>query len=332
MPLPHPAPDALAPLLVPYAMVSAPECQALAGPLALPNLQALLALLQPEPADEGNDHTLNPPNERALARALGLVQADGLPFADGQIPWAAADSSSPEQAQAWFTPCHFQVGMDQVTLLPTAQLGLGDDHARPLFDALAPFCTEDGIALHYESATRWRAVGEPLRGLRCASLERVSGRALGDWMPDSPANPTGSQLLKRLTNEAQMLFYTHPASDARDAARQYAVNGFWVHGAGAWASAGPLLAPPTELNGLRQAALQGDWAAWAQAWATLDAGPIKTLLTRARAGHAVHLTLCGERHARTWKPPLASSGLARLSRSIQQRLRPQPVVNTLLAL
>jgi hypothetical protein len=87
----------------------------------------------------GDDHSLSPPHERALARALGL------PAADGRIPWAAAQSDTPTAPQAWFSLCHFQVGMDQVTLLPGAQLGLDDADSRALFEAFAPLCAEDGL-------------------------------------------------------------------------------------------------------------------------------------------------------------------------------------------
>lgn len=198
-------------LLIPFAAASAPECQALLSGLALPNLQALLPRLAEQPADRGDDHSLSPPHERALARALGL------PVADGAIPWAAAQSDAPTAPQAWFSLCHYQVATGQVNLLPGAQLGLDAADSRALFDAFAPLCAEDGIALRWDSATEWHASGEPLRGIACASLDRVSGRQVGDWMPQSPANPTGARLLQRLQSEAQMLFYSHPVHDARRA-------------------------------------------------------------------------------------------------------------------
>jgi hypothetical protein len=297
MPLPHPEPDSAQHLLVPFASASAPECHAVLRDLALPNLTALLAALAPQPADTGDDQAFSTPHERALARLLGL------PTDDGKIPWAAAASEQPTQPQAWFTPCHFQVGMDQVTLLPGDRIGLEEADSRALFDALAPFCGEDGIALVYESATRWRAQGEPLRDLMCASLDRVSGRSVADWTPSQGSSP----LITRLQSEAQMLFYTHAVNDRREAARAYIVNGFWVHGAGTLAHPLARVAPPTQPDSLRQAALRADWAAWRAAWLALDAGAIAQALQRVRIGETFLLTLCGERSAQTWAP--APSGL-----------------------
>ena len=291
-------------LLVPFAAASAPECHALLPGLRLPHLSALLARLSPGVTDKGGDHDFSTPHERALAGALGVPEGSDEPTdepIDGMLPWAALDSDAPHQPQAWFTPCHFQIGMDQVTLQTAGQLALGDDHSRPLFEALAPFCAEDGITLNYESPTRWRARGEPLRHLRCASLDRVSGRSVADWTPDTAAGGAGAQLLKRLQSEAQMLFYTHPVNDQREAAREPIINGFWVHGAGVLPEGFHARAPTPEMpQSLRLAALRADWAAWQQAWELLDTSHFQPLLQRARQGAPVTLTLCGERNAQTW--------------------------------
>lgn len=298
MPLSRPETDPAQHLLVPFASASAPECQAVLRDLALPNLTALLAALATQPAYTGDDQAFSTPHERALARLLGL------PTDDGRIPWAAAASEQPTQPQAWFTPCHFQVGMDQVTLLPGDQIGLDEADSRALFDALAPFCAEDGIALVFESATRWHAQGEPLRDPMCASLDRVSGRSVADWTPSQGRSP----LITRLQSEAQMLFYTHAVNDRREAARVYIVNGFWVHGAGALAQPLAYRAPPTQPDSLRQAALRADWSAWRAAWQALDAGAIAQALQRVRGGEPFTLTLCGEHSAQTWTPPPSGLG------------------------
>jgi hypothetical protein len=309
-------------LLIPFASASDPNARALLPQLKLLNLSDLLALLAPEHTDTGDDHTLSPPHERALARSQGLLGPDGLAYGDGLIPWAAAHSDTPQQPQAWFMPCHFQVGMEQVNLLPGEQMGFSESDSRALLAALAPFAAEDGIALRFETPTRWHASGEALRGLACASLDRVSGRQVDAWMAESPANPAGAQLLKRLQSEAQMLFYTHPVNDAREAAGQPSINGFWVCGAGAHTGT-PLLPAAAMPEGLRQAALRADWAAWQAAWEALDATDLHALLQAARQGRPVALTLCGERSAQRWVNAPAGAP-ARLGRFFKQLLGKTP--------
>ncbi|MGE0348137.1 phosphoglycerate mutase [Hydrogenophaga sp.] len=329
MPATHPASEPSPHLLVPFASASDPACRAALPGLQLPCLTALLAELVPVYTDAGDDHSLSPPHERALAQAIGLLRADGCPYGDGLMPWAALEDAQPSTPQAWFTPCHFQVGMEQVTLLPVEQLGLTDGHSRALFDALAPYCAEDGITLRYVSPTRWHARGEPLRGIACASLDRVSGRSVEAWMATSTANPAGSQLLKRLQSEAQMLFYTHAAHDEREAARLHPVNGFWVSGAGALERATTPRPAPVQPDDLRRAVLQADWSAWQQAWAALDAGEIAQWLARARRGEPVTLTLCGERVARRWTNTVPLGAGARIGRQIKKLLGSAPAWKTL---
>lgn len=309
-------------LLIPFAAASAPECQALLPTLTLPHLSAVLARLTEQPADQDDEHSLSPPHERALAHALGL------PVSDGSIPWTAAQSASPEQPQAWFSLCHYQVGMDHVVLLPGAQLALDSADAHALFEAFAPLCAEDGITLRLDSPTEWHACGEPLRGLACASLDRVSGRSVNAWLADSPANPAGARLLKRLQSEAQMLFYTHPVHDARVARGLLPINGFWVHGAGALPGGTTIGSPPDMPDDLRQAALRNDWAAWKSAWETLDGHAIADLQADLLRGETLALTLCGERHARTWTT-VPSGALTRLGRSLKNLFGTAPISDTL---
>lgn len=286
-------------VIVPCAAVGTPEQDPSERPSwpNLPHLAHLLSRLQPQPLDAADEYSLTPPHERARARALGLVAPD-KPFPDGRVPWAAFQAGVTHAACAWFTPCHWQVGMEHVTLQPPDDLALDEATSRALFDALRPWAEEDGITLVFEHALRWRAEGPAFADLPCASLDRVAHRRLDAWLPDGEQTPQAKPLL-RLQNEAQMLFYTHAANDARSARGLTPINGLWISGAGAWNGQSAATAP-TVLDALRKPALQGDWGSWRSAWSALDQGPVADLLTRAEHGDPVQLTLCGERHAQTW--------------------------------
>jgi len=294
-------------VIVPCAAVGTPEQDPTERPTwpELPHLARLLARLQPQALDAADEYSLTPPHERALARALGLVSANA-PFPDGRVPWAAWQAGVTHTACAWFTPSHWQVGMEQVTLQPPDDLALDEATSRALFDALRPWAQEDGITLVFEDAKRWRAEGPAFANLPCASLDRVAHRRLDAWLPDGERTPQARPLL-RLQNEAQMLFYTHAANDARSAKGLAPINGFWISGAGAWSGQANDTAH-TVLDTLRKPALQGDWATWRTAWAALDQGPLADLLARHENGESVQLTLCGERHAQTWATATAPQG------------------------
>ena len=270
-------------LIVPFA--SAPGCREALAATALPTLTRLLNDWTPVARHSGDEYTLTPPHEHALAQALGWPARP-----DGVTPWAARNAGLPGQPCAWFTPCHWSVGMEQVTLLPPDGLDLHADESEALLQALAPWAREDGLHLTLETPLRWRAEGNALRDLPCASLDRVVHRRVDAWLPRAEQAPAIPGLL-RLQNEAQMLFYTHPVNDARQARGALPINGFWISGAGVWD--GDAAAAPTVLDALRAPALAGDWTAWTAAWQALDA----TLAPWAAAAdqHRRQLTLCGER-------------------------------------
>lgn len=290
-------------LLIPFAACNADGCRDAMRTLSLPHLEKLLARLTATHTDTGADDALTPPHERALARAYGLTAADGC------LPWAALqarDRQAPQggasQAWAWITPCHWRMGRDHTLMLHPQSLQLDAQEARQLIDAMRPFFEQDGIALDYDAPTLWLARGELFRGLPTASLDRVIGRDVNEWMTQGD---TG-RALRRLQSEMQMLLYTHPVNEQRERGGLLPVNSFWASGTGALPAGAA--APPPGLrvpHYLRDAALQSQdaqgWTAWADAWRTLDASACARLLADLDEGRRVTLTLCGERSAQTFE-------------------------------
>ncbi|MFD0668920.1 phosphoglycerate mutase [Ramlibacter sp. MAHUQ-53] len=284
-------------LLIPFAVTASPGCaQALEG-LALPALRRLLGRLAVDREDLGTLGDLSMPHERALARAIGL------PATDGRIPWAAwqlrSEGRDPGTAPwAWLTPCHWEVGADRITMRAPQHLQLGEAESRTLMEAMQPYFEEDGMALTWDAPDRWLAQGEMLHELACASLERVVGAVVDDWLPrQREARP-----LRRLQQEMQMFLYTHPANEAREAARLPTVNSFWVSGAGSLPEDAPAHMPAglKMETRLRDAALDGDWTAWTAVWREIDTHELPRLAAALDHGRPVTLTLCGERGSRTW--------------------------------
>ena len=286
-------------IVIPYAAPLGPQCQAALAQLQLPALAALLELLQPTPPLLGSEASLTPLAERVQAKCMGLVGADGL------VPWAALDAEQlglrrvhGDGGWAWITPCHWQINADHVAMDDPRELALSAAESEALREAMQPYFAEDGIQLHPLSNNTWLAHGAMLADLPTASLERVRGGRVDDWMPNQ-----GAQALRRLQHEMQMLLYTHPVNDARTQRGQVPVNSFWVSGTGT-------LADPPVATSAAQAELvqtlaapaqRDDAYAWMQAWAALDAGTLTDLLRHAKANEPVQLTLCGERMATTFE-------------------------------
>jgi hypothetical protein len=199
---------------------------------------------------------LDTPHERALAHALGWA---ALP--DGCLPWAAWHAGITEPGLRLVHPCHWSVGMEQVTLLPPDDLALTEAESRALLAALRPFCEEDGIHLHFETALRWRAEGEVFADLPWASLDRVAHRRVDPWLPNAQRTPQARSCCGCRTKPR--CCSTPTPSTTSGASGQALVNGFWISGTGRLPAdtARPEPCPHRTRLGrhLRPAALQGDW-------------------------------------------------------------------------
>ena len=262
-------------------------------PQVLPHLQQLMQHMAPASRITCEEDSPATPCELALAALNGLVAQPGL------IPWAAFDTGTIGTPCAWIKPGHWQAGADHILLVDPADLALDEATSRTLFEAAAPYCLEDGITLTYVRHDAWLATGEAFRGLPTRSLARVIGRRITPAVFDT--NTPAGVLLRRLQNEMQMLFYTHPVNDARQARGLLPVNSFWITGAGVLDQA---IAPKpgVEVEQRLQAfTLQFDPQAHAQAWAAVDADACARLLAQLKLGIDVRLTLCGNQQAQTYQ-------------------------------
>ncbi len=264
----------------------------------LPNLSALLRQMQPVDETKAAPDTPSLPYELVLARLLGL------PAEPGHVPWAAFETRTLGTPCGWVKPCHLQVGADQVLLGDPALLALDEAESRALMQAAQPYFEEDDIQLTWYPVG-WLATGEPLRDLPGWSMDRVIGRSLTPELLHDGQQDFAPKL-RRLQNEMQMLFYSHPVNDARMQRRLPLVNSFWLTGVGVLDA---LPAPQPNVvveNRLHASALALDEAAHSKAWQAVDADSIAQLLDKLKQGQDIRLTLAGERRAVTYAPRPAS--------------------------
>lgn len=252
--------------------------------LKWPGLGALLAGMTEVQRDAGDEWSLSPPHERAIAAALGWPEADGL------SPWAARQLHAlghEPGMQAWglLTPVHWHLGTEQLSMGDPASLMLDADASRSLLAAVEPLFTSEGFELRWGAAGAWFLGHPSLAVMPCAALDRVIGRNVDPWLPAGPH----ARLVRRLQNEVQMLLYTHPINAERERRGLLPVNSVWLSGCGVHRE-GAGVEPNLDLR-LRGPALNEDWAAWSATWALIDAELAHADIQR--------LTLCGERSSLT---------------------------------
>ena len=212
--------------------------------------------------------------------------------------------------EAIMTPCHWQVGMNEVTLLKPQELALNEDESRQLLSAIQPYFEEDGLQVVYESPLVWRVTGDLLDGLPLASIDRVVGQNIKPWMPEHQRAKT----LQRLQSEMQMLLYQHPVNDERSLKGRWTVNSFWLH------RRLEQLYPDSADFGvaldLRETVEPFNAKLWQQAWQHLDTTLCTSLYQALDQNHEISLSLCSETTWRHYRPQ-AASWLNKLQRLIQ---------------
>lgn len=307
-----PADTSPARVLIPFAFTSDFDEVLRRDGLSLPHLNALLPHLAQRHWLEGDELTPSLPHERLWLHDL-YDPSSPLP---ASMPLAALHASqqgldAAASGWAFIHLCHWQVTPDRIVMGDPAHLQLDEASARAMFRVLQPWFAQDGIALHWDTPTRWLACSPLLADLATASLERVIQRDVRPWLPAVQAAP----ILQRLQTECQMLLYNLPENDARTAHGLPPVNAFWVSGSGAlpadWnAAPAPRLPRWQNRDDLRHTALHGDWHGWKTAWEHLDATVLADLRQRHESGEPITLGLAGERHAVLLETaPAAADGL-----------------------
>ncbi len=153
--------------------------------------------------------------------------------------WQSLDTRN----TAWGTLqlVHWQVGRDDVRLHPELDLRVTPQEHQAIEDSIMPLLREDGFMLETHEFGVWHIASDELAYLQCCELARAAGRDMRE-IQARPMNEAGAAAIKkwhRITNELQMLLYSHPVNDLRAANMQLTLNAVWLSGCGALPSPAP---------------------------------------------------------------------------------------------
>lgn len=316
---------------------------ALLRQLELPALGKLLTRASPGPRETHDDPYLRTlPQERWLAGRAGLdtTQVPTAPFMR-LADQAAADRSpasppaEPEAGWACLQPVHIHAARDHLVLMHPDQLGMRADEADALRGAVADLLDEAGIRLDAPHPARWYVPADVFGALEATTPVRATGRNIDIWMQAGPR----ARDWRRLQNEIQMTWHSHPVNEAREADGQLPVNSVWLHGGGkagavrkladtvlandpfmaglGLAGGSRIGAPPARfadvqgadgnvmvmLDDATEAHISSDWGLWLDRMHALDAEWFQPVLDALTAGQiqAVTLVLGGENHFAEFK-------------------------------
>lgn len=223
-------------LVLPFALPASEFAADLTKALDAPGLAALLSRTSSHDRHPADTTVRALPHELWLADALGLRQHGRPAFARAAMRGFGFDPAD----GTWFIvhPAHIEIARSHLLMPDLRQLVLPDDEARALFEAARESFAEAGHELVYGDAATWFMRADQWAAMDTASPDYAVGMNLNDCMPEGEH----ARAYRKLQNEVQMLWYTHPVNAAREARRQAPVNAFWLWGgASAGADARPAL-------------------------------------------------------------------------------------------
>lgn len=169
---------------------------------------------------------LESPEERWLRAQFELPAEAGLGAFAATIQ--AKSASGPQ----WIIRlASFHVGLDHLVLLPAASLELSPTEADALLGAAQEWLKEEPIRLQAITPELWQMTElQPeitrFDQMTGASSRQATGRNIDAWLPKGPSSRTW----RRLANELQMLWHSHPVNLARQERGLPVINGLWFEG------------------------------------------------------------------------------------------------------
>jgi hypothetical protein len=303
-------------LVLPFALPAPEFATELVRALQAPSLAALLSRTSAFRRFPDQQTARALPHETWLARTLGLEQYGQPGFAVAAMRGFGLDPGT----GAWFivNPAHIEIARSHLMMPDLRRLALADADSRALFESARPYVEESGHQLAYGDASTWFLRADDWAGMDTATPDAAVGLNLTDCMPAGPH----ALAFRKLQNEIQMLWYTHPANAGRETRRQNPVNAFWLWGG---AAAQPVASSPLhiatfetpgwlsalgqdQLTTLNQAAstradtllicgnvaapaLAADWAGWLHEMQRLETELFAPLLSALAQGRIDRLTL-----------------------------------------
>ncbi len=149
-------------------------------------------------------------------RAIAALTAHGDGIDVGIHGWMFAE------------PAHFQADRDTVNLFSSSSLDIAASETAILIDSLNSNFADRGLAFCAGPSGHWYVSCNAEELPQTTSIRAAQRGAVFEKLPQS----RGELSWKSIQNEAQMLLFSHPVNDAREAAGKLTINGLWFWGEG----------------------------------------------------------------------------------------------------
>jgi hypothetical protein len=278
-------------ILLPFGLPPAEMAADVLRALKAPALASLVTRTKSHRREEFDAYSRALPHESWLARQFGLEETTRK---CGSPPVAVAAMRAcglTADTGVWFLlhPVHLHVARDHLVLTNQRQLNLTEQESLALFDTIKPLFDEIDQPLLYGDAHHWFVRADHWGDLHTATPDATSGHNIDIWMPQGPTERDW----RKLQNEIQMHWHTHPVNEEREHRGEKPVNSVWLWGG----AAATMVKPSTRYSELFN--LPG----WANALGRSSAAAIKS-------GSASDLISAAPKHGLTVLDQLIEPALA----------------------
>ncbi|MFZ6861106.1 hypothetical protein ACO0K7_00570 [Undibacterium sp. Ji67W] len=271
-------------LILPFSIAPAGLEKDLLKAMETPSLAKLIATANTTLLMTGEAFSKALAHEYLLAGDLSNIDFSNSPA----TAWDTMQSKGiTPQSGFWFSlqPIHIHFARDHLVLMDQRRLQITNEESRQLFDIAKTVCDEFKMELMFGDSLTWFLRCDSWSGLKTATIDAACGHNIDIWM----AQGEHARAWRKLQNEIQMLWFSHPINQQREENGQLTVNSVWLScGAGKpskgtkaimnHVSKGDVtndLSSPIEtssivLDALMGPAMNSDWSYWLEQMHSLE--------------------------------------------------------------
>ncbi len=141
--------------------------------------------------------------------------------------WQAANGEAKHPYWLFAPPVHMVLGRDTVFMGDPAPAVVTQEESNALLESLNQHFSEDGYHF-YLLAGVWFLGLNHNPDITTVAVDVVKNKEVADYLPQG----AGASAWMKIHTEIQMLLFSHPVNQAREAQGLPAINGLWCYGLG----------------------------------------------------------------------------------------------------
>lgn len=157
-----------------------------------------------------------------------LTQLFTKPAINAAQTWQLYDGEAIHAYWLFATPVNMQLGRDSYFLTDPDTISISNEESRALIESLNAHFADSGFYF-YQVKDVWFLGLDKDPEITTTNIEWVKNQDIANHLPQGE----GALAWNKMQNEIQMLLFSHPVNQAREAQGLPVINSLWCYGLGA---------------------------------------------------------------------------------------------------